>query len=319
MDPQASLLRTSEAPAAGSAGARRPRGSRLLLGAAGAWCRFEALLAQQADVRRRAFFTRVLDSVQRVSGAAMGAALNVDEKSELTVMLYDDRPALKADGSDLFEIESALFAKRLPPPPSRILVGACGTGREAVALAAQGYSVDAFDPAPECVAESGRRLAGRGRVERLSYEQLSASVIDGAGGDGWRHIRFDAVVLGCGSLSHVLDEREQRRLMRALHALCPTGPVIASFLWLEAPSAGPPAGRAARLGNRIGRTIARLRGMSPCDSRRLSYRARRGFAYTFSQRELEDLALAVGRRVCWERYAARPSPYATFLPIAASA
>lgn len=289
-----------------------------MLAAASTWCRVEAFAAQRAQRRQHPWLTRALDSVQRVSGAALGTALNVDEKSRLTVEIYDEDPALKADGNDLFEIESTLFARRLPPPPAHILVGACGSGREAVALAAQGYGVNAFDPACECVAESCRRLGDRARVRAMSYEQLSALVLDGAGDDPWRGTRFDAVLLGCGSLSHVLDEREQRRLLRSLHALCPTGPIVASFLWVEERTSGPPAGCAARLGHRIGRSLARLRGMPPADDGRLSYRARRGFAYTFTRREFEELALCVDRQVAWERHAGRPSLYATLLPIGTS-
>jgi hypothetical protein len=291
----------------------------LILAAAGAWCRVEAFAARHTDLHRQRFLTRVLDSTQRVSGAVWATALSVDEKTQLTVRIYDEAPALKADGNDLFEIESVLFAKHLPPPPARILVGACGSGREAVALAAQGYRIDAFDPAQGCAAESRRRLGGRACVRRLSYEQLSAIVLDGGDADPLRQDRFDAVVLGCGSLSHVLDEREQRRLLRALHALCPSGPILASFLWVKEQAAGTPVGRAVRLGNRIGHALARLRGMPPGDDRHMSYRARRGFAYTFSQREFEDLALAADRRVVWERDGARSSPYATLLPIEAGA
>jgi SAM-dependent methyltransferase len=315
MDPQdSSLLREPDAQSAVAARQRRPRGSGFILAAATAWCRLEAIASLQADLREHPFLTRTLDSVQRLSGAALAASLDTDEKSRLTVKLYDFYPAQKAAGNDLFEVESAVFARRLPRPPSRILVGACGTGREAVALAAQGYRVEAFDPADDCVAESRRRLAGRALVRRWSYEQLSAIVLDEARSNGLAHDRFDAVVLGCGSLSHVLEEREHRRLMQALHALCPSGPIIASFLSVERPSADPPVGRASRLGTRIGGTIAHMRGMLPGDSQRLTYRARRGFAYTFTKREVEDLALDVNRRVIWERHAARPSLYATFLP-----
>jgi SAM-dependent methyltransferase len=286
-----------------------------MLAAAGAWCRFEAYASQQAEMRGRPLLTRLLDSAQRVSGAAFATSLDLGEKSRLTVRIYDCAPPHEAAGNDLFDIESTLFARRLPRPPARVLVGACGTGREAVALQARGYRVEAFDPAEHCVAESTRRLAGRVPVRRLSYEQLSDIVLDGIDDDdGLRERRYDAVVLGCGSLSHVLDDREHRRLMQALHALCPSGPILASFLWVEDAAADPPQGRAVRLGNRIGRTIARLRRMAPCNNRRLSYRARRGFAYTFTRSEAEDLARGVGRRVAWER----PSLYATFLPIEAS-
>jgi len=314
MDPQASLLSVPDAPHAGSDPPRSPRGSRLILAAARAWCRLEAFASRCADDRRHPVFARLFDSAQRASGAMLASALSTDEKSRLTVRIYDGDPAQKTAGNELFDIESALFARRLPPPPSRVLVGACGTGREAVALLAQGHGVEAFDPAADGVAESRRRLAGRARVHRLSYEQLNAIVLDGTGGDGLHRDRFDAVVLGCGSLSHVLEEREQRRLMQALQALCPSGPIIASFLWINEPVADPPAGRAVRLGHRVGSTIARLRGLPHGEGPRLSYRARRGFACTFTKREIEDLARAVGRRVAWEQHAGRPTHYATFLP-----
>jgi SAM-dependent methyltransferase len=287
-----------------------------MLGAARAWCRLEALAAHWADRHPQAFWVHTVDSVQRLSGALWGHALSTEEKAWLTVRIYDDGRALKASGNELFAIESALFSRRLPPPPARILVGACGTGREAVALAAQGYRVDAFDPAEDCVAESSQRLAGRARVHRLSYEELSAIVLDGMANDPLGGRSFDAVVLGCGSLSHVLDPPEQCRLLQALNARCPSGPIIASFLWAE-DQAAPPIGRAARWGSGIGRSIARLRKLSAGYSG-LSYRARRGFAYTFTQRELEDLARDAQRCVVWEPHAGRPSLYATLLPVSAS-
>jgi SAM-dependent methyltransferase len=313
MDPQASLLSARDVHRVRSDVAQRPRGSRWILAAAAAWCRLEARAAHQADKRPHALLVRVIDSVQHLTGALWGTALSVEEKAWLTVRIYDDCPAFRAPGNELFAIESDVFKRRLPQAPSRILVGACGTGREAVALAAQGYRVDAFDPAEDCVAESGRRLGGQARVRRLSYEQLSEIVLDGAAIDPFGSNSFDAVVLGCGSLSHVLDEREQRRLMQALHALCPSGPIIASFLWID-DAAVPPIGRAMRLGGRIGRAIARLRGLTARDGGRLNYRARRGFAYTFTKHELEELALGIHRRVAWEPHAGRPSLYATFLP-----
>ena len=318
MDPPSSLLSADCAGVAVAAPVRLPRASRLTLAAATAWCRLEALAAVHAERRGHASFTRLVDSVQRVSGAALALALDMEEMSRLTVRLYDFYPAQKAAGDALFDVEAAVFARRLPQAPARILVGACGSGREAVALTAHGHSVEAFDPAPDCVAESSRRLDGRAAVRRLSYEQLSAIVLEGAGGDALCQQRFDAVVLGCGSLSHVLEPIEQRRLMQALHLLCPTGPVIASFLWLDDAADGPPTGRASRLGQLIGRALARLRGVAAMNTRQLSYRARRGFAYTFGRCEVEALARSAGRRVIWEVHAARPTLYASFLPLDSS-
>jgi SAM-dependent methyltransferase len=317
MDPQTSLLSPRVLARARPAEHLRSRGSRWILAAAAAWCRLEAFAANLAETHSHPLVMRVVDSAQRVSGAIWTTALDVNEKTWLTVRIYDDCSAFRASGNELFEIETNLFANRLPRPPARILVGACGTGREAIALAARGYDVEAFDPADDCVTDSDSRLAGRGRVRQLSYEQLSAIVLDGATVDPLGDTRFDAVVLGCGSLSHVLDPCEQQRLMRALQTLCPLGPIIGSFLWVTEPTERP-IGMAARLGTRIGRAIARMRGLPPGDLGCLSYRARRGFAYTFTQREFEELALNVQRRVAWEQYAARPSLYATLLPIDAS-
>lgn len=318
MDPQTSLLSARNLDRARSAADLRSRGSRWILAVAAAWCRLEAFAANLAETRSHPLVMRVVDSVQRVSGGIWSTALDVKEKTWLTVRIYDDCPAFRASGNELFEVETDLFASRLPRPPARILVGACGTGREAIALAARGYDVEAFDPAEDCVIESGRRLSDRGLVRRLSYEQLSAIVLDGATADPFRDTRFDAVVLGCGSLSHVLDQCEQQRLMRALQSLCPSGPIIGSFLWVTE-CTRPPIGKAAHLGIRIGRAIGRMRGLPPGDLQRLSYRARRGFAYTFTQREFEELALNVQRHVAWERHGARPSLYVTLLPIEASA
>ncbi|HET7525333.1 MAG TPA: hypothetical protein VFK10_05255, partial [Burkholderiaceae bacterium] len=87
-----------------SAAQARPRGSKFVLAAASAWCRIEAIAARQADNWQHPLLSRVLDSAQRVSGAAWGMALNAEEKSLLTVAIYDDRPALKAEGDALFEI-----------------------------------------------------------------------------------------------------------------------------------------------------------------------------------------------------------------------
>jgi hypothetical protein len=107
--------------------------------------------------------------------------------------------------------------------------------------------------------------------------------------------------------------------MQALHVLCPAGPIIASALWVDAPADGSRAGRAARLGLRIGRGLAWLRGMPPADSTHLTYRARRGYAYTYCRAELESLAGGIGRRVAWEAHAGRPTPYFTLVAGEASA
>ncbi len=274
----------------------------------------ESLLFRTMQALHR-FGMRMHLSAQRVFAGLCAEALTVDEKSALTVRIYDSFPDYRSVGDTLYVWEEPWFASRLPPPPARVLVGACGTGREAIALAERGYRVDAVEPAPEFVVESRRRLGTRGQVFRASYEQLSALVLDEAdGGQPLQRARYDAVILGSGSLTHVLDPREQQRILNAVSVLCPQGPILASFFCENDDAGPPPTGRAMRLGRRIGRLVGRARRLRDAPSDRLSYRAHSGFAYTYTPREIERLAHGAGREVAWEQGDMRPFHYATFLP-----
>jgi SAM-dependent methyltransferase len=262
------------------------------------------------------FAARILESAQRLFGGICSEALTLDEKSWLTVRIYDSHPVYFEVGNDLYSWEEPWFSRRLPAPPAKVLIGACGTGREAIALAARGYRVDALEPAPEFVEESRRRLGDRGHVYKLSYEQLSDAVLDRrVAVDGAPTGTYDAVVLGSGSLTHVLDTDEQSRLLLSMSRLCPHGPILASF-FCDPEEAPVRAGLAIRLGRRIGGTLARARRMAPSHSDRLSYRAHSGFAYTFTPSEIERLARAIGRPLAWESEDKKLAPfhYATFLP-----
>lgn len=288
----------------------------MTLALAQAWCRLESLSFHGLK-RTHAVLLRVVQSTHRLVGGIFCECLNSDEKSRLTVKIYDFYPGYMEVGDSLYAAEEAWFGQQLPAPPCHVLVGACGTGREAIALAARGYRVDAFEPAPAFVAESRRRLSGRAPVAQLSYEDLSSLVLDGLPAAAGCELALDygAVVLGCGSLTHVLEPIEQHRLLAALVRLCPRGPILASFFCSgDSLGAGPPEGRAVRLGRRIGRAFARVRRMPPASVEQVSYRAHSGFTYTFTEREIEALGAAVGRCVAWEQQAGKPSHYATFLP-----
>jgi hypothetical protein len=262
------------------------------------------------------FLTGLLDSFQRFSGAFLAFALTADEKSRLTVRIYRSHPGYMKIANRLYVWEQTWFQRRLPRPPAGILVGACGTGREAVALTEQGFHVDAFDPASEFVAESRRRLGHRARVWKFSYEDLSAFVLEGSSIPEPGSVslsRYDAVLLGCGSLTHVLDPTEQVRLLRSLDILCPHGPILASFLCADEVPTEPRLGRAARLGLAMGRKVAKLRGIPSEDSPRESYAQYTGFAHTFSPHEIETLGRAINRQVEWEPDETEGG-HATFLP-----
>ena len=261
------------------------------------------------------FVQGILDSAQRLFGGICSEALTLEEKSWLTVRIYDLHRGYFDVGNDLHTWEEPWFRRRLPELPARVLIGACGTGREAVALAARGYRVDALEPAPDFVDESRRRLGDQAHVYKLSYEQLSDAVLDGrVPVEGIPNGPYDAVILGSGSLTHVLDADEQARLLASVSRLCPQGPILASF-FCDTEEASVPAGRALRLGRSIGRALARARRMPPSHSDRLSYRAHSGFAYTFTPSEIERLARAIGRPLAWENDDQKLGRfhYATFL------
>src|SRR5438093_6815455 len=71
-----------------------------------------------------------------VAGFAVEAT-SAEEKSRFTVTRYD--AADHSRGSELFDWERPWFVRRLPPPPARVLLCACGAGRELRWLLDAGY------------------------------------------------------------------------------------------------------------------------------------------------------------------------------------
>jgi hypothetical protein len=284
----------------------------ILLRAAVACCRVQAHLLRALTLPRA---RQLIESSQRLAGAMFTECLTTAEKSHLSVRVYDTSLAYKNGLSDW---EEAWFAHRLPPAPARLLVGACGTGREAIALVNRGYQVTAFEPAPTLVAESRRHLQDRAAVIQLSYEQLCASVFDGEGtpekyASRLANGRFDAILLGLGSLSHVLAATQRTRLLHALNILCPIGPILASFSSkAEIVPAQVRAGRAVSIGRCVGRAVAYVRSI-PRNDEPLNYSPHYGFAYSFTAHAMEELAREVDRVVAWERSDGARIDYATLL------
>lgn len=212
------------------------------------------------------------------------------EQSDLTIAIYDDRNQ-HADGVPAWE--AAWWEEALPPPPAWILVGAAGLGREAAALRARGYDVDAFEPAP-CALPALAGAVSPGLALTGSYQDLiraQAGEPSALAPLVKRH--YDAVLLGWGSLSHVLEPAERRALFEACAALCPTGPILASFLSRD--DAGPRGGRARRLGVRLGSAIARAPGSEVSDTRQEWFLPHAGVLHGFDREELELLGRSIRR------------------------
>lgn len=248
-------------------------------------------------------WTRVDASMQRVAGAgrhALGGflaeALDREEQSAIGSALYEAR---RVTERGLETWEQRWFAEHLPRAPADILVGGAGRGREAVELLRRGYRVSAFDPWPEGLDECRARMGPESLVVCARYEDLAAASIDDRPDSPAGELvsrTYDAVLLGWGSLGHVLDPEERRRLVITLDRLAPRGPILASFLSRE--DSGPePEGRMARAGRSAGRALARWRGTRPAPD--AVFGSHFGFVQLLARAELEQLAASVGRELEW--------------------
>ncbi|RMH36649.1 MAG: hypothetical protein D6689_22120 [Deltaproteobacteria bacterium] len=219
----------------------------------------------------------------------LSSALVPRERALVAIDAYDVAPG--ALSRELFDWERAWFARRLPPPPAAVFVAAAGDGREAVELRARGYRVDALEPARRLADRCRRRLGAGSEVHVSRLETFDAARARGP---------YDAVLIGWGGLSHVLDRTDREAALRTCAALAPAGPILASFFVRGAHNPGA-ASRAHRLGNAAGRAVARLRGVDAGeDAGGTWFAGWYGFAHAFSPDELGALAAAIGRRFAWD-------------------
>ena len=157
-------------------------------------------------------------------------------------------------------------------------------------------------------------MGQRGAIAVASYEELSAFVLDGVEGPAaiLAGRPFDAVLLGWGSLSHVLAATERTRLLRACQRLSPRGPILASFLVRDAQSQ---PGRARQAGTALGRSLASLFGRPHGEEQEAeSFLRWAGFVHLFTPDEIQKLADDTGMRLVWEPSSGTNYPHATFLP-----
>jgi hypothetical protein len=121
-------------------------------------------------------------------------------------------------------------------------------------------------------------------------------------------MRFDAALLGLASLNHVLVAEERRRTLRAVARLCPSGPILASFM-MQAPSGGR---RAFRVGETAGRWVARARGLDGEHDPGETVVDGLGFIHALLPGEVEELAALIDRQLLLEE-APDSGTLATFL------
>ena len=167
--------------------------------------------------------------LERFASGVASIALTPSDMRKVTGRAYDHMWSWSQAPYDHDEEESWL-SEALPAPPARILVGACGTGREVCALLRKGYEVWAFEPSQHALSECKEHNPSVAFAGCFAYEELVEESSHGTRGCALlpAGTRFDAILLGWGSLSHVTDEQTQLGLLNTLHGLAPGGPILAS-------------------------------------------------------------------------------------------
>lgn len=227
-------------------------------------------------------------------------ALSPEQKTRLTVDIFDARGRRESGTRTLSAWEQHWFRERLPAPPARVSLAAAGNGAEARWLCDAGYEVLASEPAGSCLSQLTAAVGARGSVSQASFQDL----IDA------KPTPCDAAVVGWSAFSHLLEPNAQLALLRALHACCPRGPILLSFYWFDALQA-PRQSRAWNHGARIGVALARLRGRASAAHGVERFFGHAGFGHSYTSDELDALARAVGRKVELELI---DYPHATLLP-----
>lgn len=246
-----------------------------------------------AHVRADRALSSALQRSRHVLQGLLSEALSPAEHAALTRRIYAQREVYGPPG--LWPWERAWFERDLPPPPAKLLVGGCGSGRELRALAQQGYRVDGFEPVPSLLASARRALGDRARLFRLGYEELAGDGVNALAEEA----PYAAVILGWGSFSHVLERRRRELALAALSRLCPDGPLLLSYHAERPTDAAVRASRSASWGQRLGRGVRRLRRLAPNGEPPEAFLPHAGFIHTFSEPELCALARAVSRELRW--------------------
>jgi hypothetical protein len=265
--------------------------------------RWARLLLSSIRLQRRLAYR-----YQVVVEETLRAFIPAARRDEVTADLYGDTAAYRSGGDiyrrGLFAWERELLASEDFPHTGRLLLGAAGAGRELVPLVDLGYEVVAFEPSD--LVEEARAFAEmqpRATVVRASYADLVRAVRSREGplAPVVAGRRFDGIILGWGSISHVLDAGDRLTLFRALRELAPEAPVVASYI--GAPDAS------ARFRRRLRDLATRVGGAPPSG---VMLRADSGFTYVFTPQELELLALQAGYTATIHE--AAPDRFALFVP-----
>jgi hypothetical protein len=135
------------------------------------------------------------------------------------------RAAARYRGSEdqqkgLLPFEERALEGYFPASPAHLLVPGAGGGRELVALAKRGFTMDALEPVPNLVAAAKPVIDPmRVRIEERSLQEWATAPTG----------HYDGVFTGWGMWTHILGFHDRIEALRAFRRTCPTGPVLLSF------------------------------------------------------------------------------------------
>jgi SAM-dependent methyltransferase len=241
-----------------------------------------------------------LERARVAVGTFLHEALSDAERAQMVHRLFARLESYGPEG--LHAWEELWYQRDLPSAPARVLIGGCGGGRELAVLHARGYTVHGFEPSAS-LACAARRSLPEDRVWTLSYEDL---LCDEASAPVVAHAPYDAVILGWGSVAHVLDGATRERVLELLSRLAPRGPLLLSFPFLFGTHTGH-AQRWRAPAECLGKSLRRWRGLPDAATEPEEFLPHAGFVHCFSERELANLAKKLGRVLRWgERSDAYP-------------
>lgn len=249
----------------------------------------------------------VVCKVDRAVGTILNAYLVTRDEIVLGLVPREDRgdigAALYARNADygpggrhhrhgLFEWEQRLLAHPSWPRRGRVLIAGAGGGREARVLVDRGYEVTAFDPC-DAYAAALEEMLGPDRGHRASHADLVEAASRRGPLASLARERFDGVIYGWASISHLPSAAERDALVRATAALWPSAPIIASC---AVPAHLPTSSHSLRL-RRLVRRGVRFVGAQASASDGEYFHPSAGFVMQVTDDELTRLARAHGYEV----------------------
>lgn len=179
-------------------------------------------------------------------------------------------------------------------PKSRILLVGCGSGRDLIALAEKGHSVDGLDIAKDALAACRADLVERG---------LSARLYDCAVEEARFEAQYDAVVFTWFAYGYIPGRAARIQTLQVLRGILrPRGRILLTYQ--------PRAAGVSRIPSWFGRLLGRLTGSDWTPERGDSVELLRSaderslhFQHDFAPEEIVAEAQAAGLRVQWHEQA----------------